>query len=639
MLVVLLAAVGCAGPKAASRGAGVVYLSDSASITAIEAVPPLTYVGTTLGLEVRDARTGEVTRLASPEGLPGDRVQALSVTPNGELWIAADEGLARYDAVTGLLSAMTPPPELEAEALGGFTAVAADDMGAWLGTRAGLWRVERDGAWQPTAVREPVGAVGLVDGELWVTTAKAAHHWGPDGKFVRFGPGEGFDLGEATSIAGGPDGSVVFAGHSGGQGRIAVVWDGEMSTFRLSPVEQPVDMVSTPRGLFVLTRGRLYALKVPRIGERVVTDRVFLVSEAGELRQSPLELQLVDLSMPPGATTLAASEGAILVGTRSLGMAVVLAETSGWTARWSRSSDLMEGALDLTVACEDSRHCWLATGSERAWFYDGSSLSPFSPEQNPGMNTETFAVVRAPDGGIYALYRSAGHQGVTIARRRGHVFEPLQGVELQAPGGVSGISFARFAPDGLLWVGLQVGEADEATAYGVAVVDLTLSSVFFHRESARKSAGIMPVPNDATDVSFRGDEIWFATLAGVARIEAGQVKVYSEADGLETELFHAVVATAGGFVFAATSRGVAVFDGQSWQFPDVLDVEARSIAQDGSGRLWIGTPTGLLVYDGQSVTEKAPRLGLVGGHVDDVATDHLGRVWARSSEGIAIVTP
>ena len=157
-----------------------------------------------------------------------------------------------------------------------------------------------------------------------------------------------------------------------------------------------------------------------------------------------------------------------------------------------------------------------------------------------------------------------------------------------------------------------------------------------------RATGVLPVPNDVIDVAFMpNDETWFATASGAARLIGDQVTVFTEEEGLESEILHGIVATDGGLVFVASGHGVGQFDGARWTFPKRLGLSANALARGLDGRLWMGTDRGLLAYDGQRLQRISERAGLLASEerVVDVCVDHLGRVWARTAQGVSIVTP
>ena len=97
-----------------------------------------------------------------------------------------------------------------------------------------------------------------------------------------------------------------------------------------------------------------------------------------------------------------------------------------------------------------------------------------------------------------------------------------------------------------------------------------------------------------------------------------------------------------GMIWAITSEGLSVFDGQSWtdhQRPEgVYSLYTLAIAPDG--RIWIGYYGGVSFLDeGQwfSYTSDSFGLGDHGDLINDIAIDHQGRVWVATSSGVAFL--
>src|SRR5262249_21290603 len=155
---------------------------------------------------------------------------------------------------------------------------------------------------------------------------------------------------------------------------------------------------------------------------------------------------------------------------------------------------------------------------------------------------------------------------------------------------------------------------------------------------ARRS-GVLPIPNDVVGVAFMEDEVWLASASGAARLKGGQVKLWTEADELRSEILHGVVTTEGGLVYVASSSGVGQFDGKRWSYPPPLAFISNGIARGLDGRLWLATERGLVVYDGKKTDRYDRGAGLADDRVLDVVVDNLGRVWARGPEGLSILTP
>jgi len=426
--------------------------------------------------------------------------------------------------------------------------------------------------------------------------------------------------------------------------QVAFFEDGAFSTFRLSPSIPIVAAARRPGELLLVVPGRVLSVSAaPEVGSgrELVRNGHHLTPVMGKRRRPLYRVAALPSIPPPDVTQVLTTGAELFAGTRSVGTArLSLGRQEGRV--WFRSHELVDGAISLTVACREAQDCYLATGGKQAWRFDGKVFSPVAVQGAPKGGVVALAAVRSPSGEILLLYRGPTEHGLHVAKRGNDGFVPDATLQLSTPSGVTLLSFARFSPDGLLWVGLEyLDEEGDTRPFGVATIDLSLNVVSYHHEDARdaKNTGVLPVPNDVVDAAFMGDEIWFASKSGAARIKKEQITVWSEADELRSEILHGVVTTEGGVVYVASSSGVGEFDGEHWTYPKALSIRTNAIARASDGRLWLGTPRGLVVFDGKTTARYDRRDGLLDEVIEDIAADEHGRIWARSDAGITIVSP
>jgi ligand-binding sensor domain-containing protein len=119
-----------------------------------------------------------------------------------------------------------------------------------------------------------------------------------------------------------------------------------------------------------------------------------------------------------------------------------------------------------------------------------------------------------------------------------------------------------------------------------------------------------------------------------------ELHIYTENDGLESEIIHDVTEGTDGQVWVATSHGVGRFDGAKWTFPhegDVLRVKATSLARDRAGSVFVGATTGLIQCNAGTTPIKLDPDRMLDNSVIDLAVDRRGRVWVLTEKGISIV--
>lgn len=653
-----LAALGCpppspeVSPATPRRGPRVQSFTESAAVTTVVAVPPYVVTGSTRGVDRYDLRGGARSHLGPEDGLPLDPIAALAPHSDGRrVWVGARSGIVILDPEKGTLDALPPPsPELP-PLLSALRAIVSDPDtdGLWVGTTLGLFHADPEAGWRHVGYTQPVDALFRgTDGGLYLGGPSGLVLRRPDGSYDTIDAEDGCAVARVAFVLPAPDGQPIVVGEDAkGRPRLAFLLGDRWVTFRPSPEVRFVGGARRLDEVILATSDRLFALSPPRGGARVLRrDGMRLVSVTGSQR-SPYAIRPVDLSLPPEPTAVASAGGEVFVGTRTVGTAR-LALDGRARPRWLRRRDLVDGAQDLSVACAAREECFVATGAARTWRYDGKGFAEQSLVDEEAI---VLAVVRSPEGHVLALYRLAHEWRLRVARHVGKGFDPVAALSIETPGGIAALKFAKFSPDGLLWLGLEYRDADgEPRPFGVATVDLNLNIVTYHRQvedDEKRRAGVLPIPNDVADIAFLSDpsrqelEVWFATASGAARVllPGEKLTVFTEAEGLESEILHGIAATGGGVVFVASSRGIGQFDGQRWTFPRGLAVTANAVALGLDGRLWIGTDRGLVAFDGRRVERIGARAGLLAEEIDDVAVDHFGRVWTRSAQGVTIVVP
>jgi streptogramin lyase len=625
-------------PEPRRPGPVIDAFSEPAAVAAIEPVGASVFVATSLGLDRWEA-TGKRRRFGAEEGIAGAQIRALALAPGGHLWFATELGIGRFDVDAGQAVMLPAPPAPIGEALATLRVLAVDRTGGvWVGAANGLYHADV-GGWAPTSFKGEVTALyAAPNGALWLGTRDGVVERNVGGVFTA--QREGSTLKNVVAIGEGPDGAPIAVGDDAeGHPRVAVFLDGQFTTYRLSNEARVTQTAHRTGGFILYTPGRLltlFANDTAVVGLR--RDGVHLLHVAGKRKKSPYTVGLLDGQVPADVTALATSGNAIYLGTRALGTERIVLDREQGTATWLRPRELVVGARSLFVACADRNECYVATGGVTGWKYDGKLFAPLFIGRRPFI---ILAVVRDPHGAVLALYREPGERMLHVAKLTKGSFTPVTEVKVETPSGATVLAFAKFAPDGLLWLGLQYLDDDgDPRPYGVAIVDLSLNSVSYHHEGKdSRKTGVLPVPNDVVDVAFMGEEVWFASGSGAAQLKAEHVRVWTEADELRSEILHGVVATEGGTVYVASSSGIGQFDGQHWSYPPPLAMISNGLARGLDGRLWVGTDRGLVVFDGKKTERLDRRAGLADDRVLDVAVDYLGRVWARSPEGLSLVTP
>ncbi len=149
-------------------------------------------------------------------GLPQDTVRAIAQTKDGYLWIGTDEGLAQFDGYDFVVF-NKENGALPSNSVGALW--AAKDGSLWIGTLGGLTRyhngkfttfTKKDGL-DDTSVNsiteDPSGAIWVVDG-VYLNRFQ-------NGKFANYSPRQGLPIQALRTVYCGRDGNIYAAGFGG----------------------------------------------------------------------------------------------------------------------------------------------------------------------------------------------------------------------------------------------------------------------------------------------------------------------------------------------------------------------------------------------------------------------------------------
>lgn len=653
-LLAALALLATACPKAPvveevpARQAEVASFSEGSAVRALAIIPPYMFSASRQGLDRWEPATGTSLQISAEHGLPGSRVESMAHDPMRHwLWIATNSGITRYDVQSGTFSELPAPPQaLELMPLTSVVIEPAGDGGLWLGHPRGLFYASPTGGWNETAISEPITALHrTANGSLWVGTERGIIEIIPGGDSLRYGAEQGCDVARVRFIVTAPGNVPLVVGENAeGEQRVVLMFEQRCASYRVAPSMQLLSATTRGNELLVLTPSRVYSLRaaVPAGPRNLSRDGMRLLpvvwNNALAGTKNPFSITAVDeVEVPRGARIIAASADEIYVGTVSLGTIRV---GKNGVASWLRRSELVADASTLTVACREASECYVATGN-RGWRYDGEG---FELIERPAQAVLAFA--RSPKGEIYSVLRSENERRLFVERLDDDEgsWVRVAGAELETPGLRAEVPFARFAPDGLLWLGMQYREDMGALRpYGLAQVDVSRGSVTYHRRERRRrrQRAPLPIPAMVTDLAFLGDgEAWLASTEGAVQIRDDQVTVHTETkDGLKTELVRGIAVSRDGVVFVASRAGVGSWDGKAWTYPAMLLEPVNDVAVGRDGRIWMATQHGLAVYDDTDVRNIDIHRGLLENQLDEVMVDHLGRVWVRGSKGVSVVTP
>jgi hypothetical protein len=620
--------------------------TEPSPVRLVSAAGRFVFVGTDSDLERWDGDGGVLT-MSVEHGLSGSHVVALA--PDVErrwMWILTEGGLGHYDARGEMYAELPSPPAaigIDFAVLakdGGVSLAAADDGGVWLASGHGLVSVTAQGVWTAAPIRDSIRALARDRaGWLWIAAKGGLLARKPTGETVRIGAVQGLAVAEPRIVIElAEDRMLVIGADAEGHDRIAVGKQLAWVTYRALPEMRWDAAARRGAGAVVMGGERVYRIGPASAGQvrPLARDGMRLVPVIGNAAIEWV-MDPIDVVVPPGAVTLSTAEDRLLIGTRDLGIARYR-EGDTHPHDWLRRRQMFDDATTLSVACARALDCWIATGARQAWRWNGDTFTAGGPDQ------VVLAVVRDPSGPIYALHRAGVENEIHLSRIDGTAWTLVSKVSLVTPGSAPEVSFARFAGAGVLWVGLRYRDGIERRSYGVAVVEPATGKTAYHRTEAvagpvdKKAAKMFAIPVGVVDGDVRGSTAWFATNEGVARLAGGEVKLWTEADGLRSELARAVTIAPDGNVIIATGAGAGVWNGTAWDFPAALRFEINDVVATRNGQVWMATERGIAAWDGKKVRRVDVLRGLAENEVIDVAADQFDRVWARGPGSLTLIS-
>jgi signal transduction histidine kinase/ligand-binding sensor domain-containing protein len=590
---------------------------------------------------------------STTKGYGGGAVYGFAQGEDGDLWIAAEKGLIRFDGLR--FTSMIPRGRVASPAVLG---IASSDDGTLLARLRGHALVAfRDGAFGDVVSAENVQGV-------------------------------------VPAMSTGRSGSILIASHTLG-----------ILRHKRGTTVTVVGQSAMPR----IRTASAYSALVTAIAE---TDDGFWIGtrDAGLFRARGQVVERVDAALPDVKINclLADDDGSVWVGTdrglvrvttsgivrvalpRQLGIVPVLAllrdrDANVWLAAgshgvirlrggdvaWLRDWDVRSRGMATALFEDRERNVWIGTSRSVERMRDGTFATysglqalpsdRIGPVYVDGRGRPWFA---STERGLFEL-RGDQPRAVAVADLERDVVYSLDGqgstvwvgrryggltrVEI-TPLGVSAVRYTErdglaqdsvyvvhVTGDGAVWAGTLSGGASR------------LRNGLF--ETFSTANGL--VSNSVQAITSSTSDVWIGTPDGASRRSGGQWRSYRIAQGLPSNDVVSLLIDRDGHVWAGTAAGLAVLRAGGTHFEALSGVKdlVLSLLEDGTGTLWMATADRLL---------RAPRVGLLDGQVDAIseydasdglishesvrrqrtlAADARGRVWFASTGGLAVADP
>ena len=526
-------------------------------------------------------------------GLPQSSVYAIAQTPDGFLWIATQEGVARFDGVRFTVFDTDNTPAFQTNRVNDLM---VDSRGVlWIGTEAGLIRFS-NGSFAAFTTKEglPHNAVQSVYEDrartLWIGTRRGLSRL--DRQTLRFET--------MAALAG----ARVLAIHADAGG---ATW------------------IGTDAGLWRLAGSD--ATRIPIPGDRdnpliyaIQEDtrhRLWIGGDAGLWRVSGEKFERMGAASDRVRSLLADHGGNLWIGTYGAG----LTRCCDAGARLSPAAGGvgLDNAVVSALYEDREGNLWVGTA--------GRGLHRFRDGR--------FSVFGAPEGVSDDVVRSVlqDRSGTLWIGTIGGLSKLEPDGTVKSYGVKDGLSYPRVwgmteGRDGSLWVGTDGGG---------------LNRLLDDRFSALTTTDGLSSNVVRTVLEDRHGDVWIGTEAGLNRYHDGKVQTFSGA--IATAMIVSLHEDRAGAIWIGT-RGVGLFqyrDGTFTAFTTANGLSSNAISaamyEDADGVLWVGTSGfGLNRFkDGRFVTIRK-RDGLFDDSLHTLVEDAVGNVWMSSNKGVWSVT-
>lgn len=538
------------------------------------------------------------------DGLPDNCVQGIAQTPDGYLWIATHEGLARFDGVRFSAVDAQIVPAVKSRSF--LTLIAGRDGSLWTTTADGRLIRFKDGTFSEVPLAQlGVGPYVMSlfesrDGALWLgMTTNGLARW-KDGQLTRWTEKEGLAHFSVRAMCDDAEGNL-WIGTGAGLDR----WrDGNFQTFSVADGL----LHNSVRAVFAEEKGDLWIGSHYGLTRWNATNRVHFTKKEG----------LADNIV---TTVLKDSAGQFWVGTFN-GLNRIVGTNITTELHEGRPHDRVFSLFEDREA-----NIWVGT-KDGLYRMKPRVVSAYTQQQGLTQNTAT-SVLEDRSGNLWVGFWGGGVN--KIENGKVTTFGVRDGLTSEW------VLTMHRSRRGHLWFGMD---------YDGGMTILRNDGFRSYRQNDGLDAEGVKVFEDDSRTN-----LWVGTRTALFAFHDGTFRRFTTTNGLPSDTIEAIHEDAGGRLWIGTTGGLVVRDEDeftAYTTKDGLSHNSISaIYQDADDVLWLGTRGGGLVrvtYNLDAPGKVGPakpqftcyttRDGLFSDDISGVAEDDLGFLWMGSRRGI-----
>ena len=530
------------------------------------------------------------------QGLPQNSVDAITQTSDGFLWVATEEGFARFDGVRFTVYNRNNTQELKDKVI---RELFADREGAlWIGTVTGGLTRLKDGEFSTYSAEDgllPGGVVSICegrDGSLWIAVYGGGLNRLREGTMTSYTTSDGLVSNLVDTVTEDREGNVWVGTDDRGLDRLR---DGKFTHF------------GTPEGL---PAGPVSSLREDREGNLWVAIVGGGLSRLAGKRFTTLTTR-DGLSSNSVLCILEDRAGSLWLGTDSGGITRLKSGTfSSLTTREGLVSDVVRAIFE-----DREGNLWFGTdGGGLTRLKDGNVISY---TMNEGLShNQVRSVFEGDEGNLWIGTRGGGLNLLKAGKLTSYTTHD----------GLSDnfVTAICSDPAGGLWVSTHGGHIDRFR-------DGKFTSYAPKQNSAGDVRSLLVDRQGQLQAGMYGD--------GLGQLKDGKVTISVDQPALRGTIIRALVESRDGSLWLGTDGGLCrIKDGQLTRFTtsDGLSNDIiYSIYEDQDGTLWVGTSAGgLNRFKDGSFTSYTTREGLFDDLVFVILEDDARNLWMSSNRGI-----